>query len=101
MKTYYVYMMAKKNNNVLYVGMTNTILRRTREDKESVNNGFTKRDNQAKLVWYREVKNLREAIETEKRLVVRYPLEKNRKQRYREDLIARTNPGWQDLFYAL
>lgn len=51
MKKYYVYILASKNK-VLYVGMTNQLSRRTFEQKEGLVEGFTKRYNVKKLVYY-------------------------------------------------
>jgi len=44
--------MASKKNGVLYVGLTNEIIKRTYEHREGIVDGFTKRYNVKKLVYY-------------------------------------------------
>ncbi len=94
MRAYYVYMMANKHNTVLYIGVTNNLLRRVREHKMGVNEGFTKRYNCHKLVWYQELHNINEAIRLEKRM-------KKWKREYKENVIREMNPEWKDLYYEL
>ncbi|NJM79167.1 MAG: GIY-YIG nuclease family protein [Flavobacterium sp.] len=65
---YYVYIMANKNNTVLYIGFTNDIIRRTKEHKDRINKGFTYRYNVDKLVYYEVFGYINDAILREKRL---------------------------------
>ena len=44
--------MTNKNNTVLYTGITNNLKRRIYEHKEKLINGFTKKYNINKLVYY-------------------------------------------------
>ncbi len=44
--------MTNKNNNVLYTGVTNNLKRRIYEHKEKLVDGFTKKYNIIKLVYY-------------------------------------------------
>ena len=48
----YVYILTNKANTVLYTGMTNDLQRRVYEHREKLGNGFTKRYNVSKLVYY-------------------------------------------------
>ena len=48
----YVYIMANKNNTVLYVGVTNDLIRRTLEHKNNTFKGFTSQYNLHKLVYF-------------------------------------------------
>ncbi len=94
MKIYYVYMMANKYNNVLYIGMTNDLVRRVHEHKQGLNDGFTKQYNCHKLVWYEATNDVNAAILREKRM-------KKWKREYKENLINAMNPDWKDLYEGL
>jgi putative endonuclease len=62
---YYVYIMASRTH-VFYVGVTNDIVRRVREHKQRVREGFTARYNVDRLVWYEAWPYVRTAIAREK-----------------------------------
>ena len=51
---YYVYILTNKNNTVMYVGMTNNLERRVFEHKNKLIDGFTRRYNVEKLVYFEE-----------------------------------------------
>ena len=59
-------MLANKNKNVLYIGVTNNLLRRVYEHKSGEIEGFTKKYNCNKLVWYKQMNNINAAIYEEK-----------------------------------
>ncbi len=65
---YYVYMMTNKNDNVIYTGMTNNLRRRVYEHKEKLINGFTKKYNITKLVYYEVFEDPENAILREKQI---------------------------------
>lgn len=88
--TYYVYIMANQYNNVLYVGVTNNLERRAYEHKNGVVEGFTKRYNVHKLVWFESCGDVEAAIVREKQI-------KNWTRAKKEVLINQMNPGWKDL----
>ncbi len=94
MKTYYVYMMSNKLNNVLYIGVTNDILRRVHEHKNNLTEGFTKKYNCHKLVWYQQTQDINSAIIQEKRM-------KKWKREYKDNIINDMNPEWIDLYDGL
>ena len=52
MRQFYVYIMTNKNHTVFYVGMTNNLVQRVYQHKEKLLEGFTKRYNLTKLVYY-------------------------------------------------
>ena len=66
MKIYYVYFLTNWNNKVLYIGVTNNLERRIFEHKNKLYEGFTKKYNLTKLVYYEEYQDIREAIVREK-----------------------------------
>lgn len=62
---YYVYILAN-NGKMLYIGVTNNLLRRVYEHKNKFVDGFTKKYDISKLVYYEETESIRSAIEREK-----------------------------------
>ncbi len=52
MKTYYVYCLSNINNRVLYIGVTNDLLRRVYEHKHHLVSGFTAKYNVTKLIYF-------------------------------------------------
>jgi putative endonuclease len=66
-RRYSVYIMASRSHN-LYIGVTNSIVRRTREHKNHTFEGFTARYNVERLVWYETYPYIRTAIAREKQL---------------------------------
>ena len=67
MKSYYVYIMTNKSKT-LYVGMTNNLERRVYEHKNKLIEGFTKKYNINKLVYYETFDNVNDAIRREKQI---------------------------------
>ncbi|MGC8977682.1 MAG: GIY-YIG nuclease family protein, partial [Candidatus Ratteibacteria bacterium] len=67
-KKFYVYILSNKYNNVLYVGITNDLKRRTYEHKNKFIDGFTKKYNVNKLVYYEIFNDPINAITREKQL---------------------------------
>ena len=87
---YFVYILANRYNNVLYIGVTNNLKRRTIEHKTHLNRGFTWKYNVEKLVYYQSFVKIKEAIKREKNL-------KRWKRAWKEELISSFNPEWRDL----
>ena len=87
---YYVYILTNKNNKVLYIGVTNNLERRLYEHKEKLVEGFTKKYNVNKLVYYETTSDIKAAIEREKVL-------KKWSRKKKEWLISLKNPLWNDL----
>ena len=90
-KQYYVYVMTNKNNTVLYTGMTNNLIRRVYEHKEKIIDGFTKKYNCTKLVYYEIFNDPYNAIAREKQI-------KAGSRKKKIDLINSMNPNWKDLY---
>lgn len=87
---YYVYFMSNKSNSVLYVGITNDLVRRVAEHKAKVNDGFTSKYNANKLVYFELISNVEYAIAREKQI-------KNWRRKWKDNLINSINPTWEDL----
>jgi len=67
-KQFYVYIMTNKNNKVLYTGITNDLKRRVYEHKEKLVDGFTKKYNVSKLIYYEIFEDPENAILREKKI---------------------------------
>ncbi|MCK4544024.1 GIY-YIG nuclease family protein [candidate division WOR-3 bacterium] len=89
-KKYYVYIITNRNNNVLYIGITNNLKRRIYEHREKLISGFSKKYNLKKLVYYESTSDVKSAILREKQL-------KNWHREWKINLITRFNNGWKDL----
>ncbi len=94
MKTYYVYCLSNINNRVLYIGVTNDLLRRVYEHKHHLVSGFTAKYNVTKLIYFEQTNDAQSAIRREKQL-------KGWRREKKENLINQFNPGWKDLYPEL
>jgi len=90
----YVYLLANKNNNVLYTGVTNDLIRRVYEHKNKLLAGFTKKYNVDRLVYYEVFGSIVVAIEREKQI-------KGWSRKKKHDLINALNPEWNDLYQSI
>lgn len=91
MGPYWVYILANKYNNVVYVGMTNDLPRRVLEHKTGkYSTAFTLRYNITKLVWHEERNDLQDTLLHEKRM-------KRWRRPWKDAMIAKMNPEWKDL----
>ena len=61
-KNYYIYLLTNWNNTVIYVGVTNDLARRLYEHKNKIYEGFTKKYNLSKLVYFELFFDIKEAI---------------------------------------
>ena len=89
-KNYYVYILTNWNNKVMYIGVTNNLERRIQEHKSKQIEGFTKKYNVTKLVYYDTTNDVNEAIAMEKKL-------KGWKRDRKNSLVESINPEWKDL----
>lgn len=62
MKKSFVYLMANKNNTVIYIGLTSNLVKRVYQHKAKLYKGFTARYNCDKLVFYEEFISVQQAI---------------------------------------
>jgi len=89
MEQYYVYVMTNKSRT-LYTGITNNLERRVYEHKNKLIEGFTKKYNITKLVYYEISNDVEAAITREKQI-------KGWLRRKKIALIESVNPQWKDL----
>ena len=91
MKKGFVYILANKTNNVLYVGVTSDIVKRIYEHKNHLVEGFSDRYNVTKLVYVEVLSTIEQAIEREKRI-------KSWSRKRKEQLINELNPNYEDMY---
>ena len=94
MKSYFTYILASQRNGTLYTGVTNNLLGRVYQHKNKKIEGFTKKYNVNKLVYYEECGDVNAAIQREKQL-------KKWKRNWKLRIIEEFNPEWEDLYYKL
>ena len=87
----YVYIITNKVNTTLYIGVTSNLVRRIWEHKNKVVEGFSKKYNLDKLVYYEVIESVETAIQREKYL-------KGKSRQYKIDLIESINKNWTDLY---
>ena len=90
----YVYIVANIVNSVLYVGVTSDLKKRIYEHKHKLVDGFTKKYNVDKSVYYEQFNSIVSAIEREKQI-------KGWLRKKKDELIHSINPNKKDLFYEL
>lgn len=89
-----VYILANKNHTVLYTGVTNDLRKRIYQHQKKLVEGFTKKFNLNKLVYYEMVDTITTAIEREKQI-------KNYSRSKKLELIRKINSAWKDLYAEL
>lgn len=90
MKQYFIYILTNFTNKVLYVGVTNDLIRRMVEHKHELIEGFTKQYHLQKLVYFESFTNIKDAIFAEKKIKGWLRIKKIK-------LIESLNPNWEDL----
>ena len=89
-KQYCVYIMSNKWNTVVYTGITSNLQKRVSEHKEKAVDGFTRKYNVSKLVYYEVYGDPETAITREKQI-------KSWSRQKKNDLIESANEVWRDL----
>jgi putative endonuclease len=89
--TYWVYILTSKPGGTLYVGVTNSLVRRVYEHKEDLADGFTKRYGIKRLVYFEQHETIAAALQREKNI-------KHWSREWKIDLIVKANPEWHDLY---
>ena len=90
-KEYYIYMLANSENGTLYVGVTNNLTRRIYEHKNKLIDGFSKKYDLTKLVYYEAFDSIEDAIVREKQI-------KGGSRKRKLQLINNFNKEWRDLY---
>ena len=92
--TYWVYLLARKRDGTLYLGVTNNLGRRIWEHRNKIHAGFSARYGVDRLVWYEGYDRIDEAIAREKAI-------KKWRRAWKIALIEALNPDWVDLYESL
>jgi len=89
-----MYIMTNKHNTVLYTGVTSNLTKRIYEHKAKLTEGFTKKYNVTRLVYYEVFDDIYNAIVREKQI-------KAGSRQKKMVLINAMNPDWNDLYAEL
>ena len=90
----WVYMMTNRPNGTLYIGVTSNLIQRASQHRAGEIEGFTQRYNLKRLVYFERHDDIRDAIAREKTL-------KTWNRAWKDELIAKENPGWDDLYAGI
>ena len=93
-RSFFVYILSSGLHGTLYTGMTNDLPRRMFEHREKLKDGFTKRYDVTRLVWFEQHPQALAAIRREKQI-------KAWRRDWKLRLIDESNPDWSDLYPTL
>src|SRR5438552_10536539 len=88
--TFWVYIITNAHDSVLYIGMTNDLVRRVSEHRSGEIHGFTSGYRCHKLLYYEHYTNVQDAIARETQL-------KKWSRAKKVALMVTMNPRWNDL----
>ena len=88
-KEYFVYIVSS-DTGVLYVGMTNDLVRRMHEHRTGSVGGFSKKYGIGRLIYYEVTSDVKSAISCEKQI-------KAWRRKKKLDLVRELNPTFRDL----
>ena len=89
-KTYAVYILTNYNETTFYIGVTGNLQKRIWEHKNKVVEGFTKKYNVDRLVYYELTEDVESALNREKQL-------KRWHRQWKINLIKEMNPEFKDI----
>jgi putative endonuclease len=92
--SFWVYILANRIGGTLYIGVTNDLVRRGHEHRQKAAEGFTKKYEVHRLVYFEQFDDVENAIRREKRL-------KKWNRDWKIRLIEESNPNWIDLYYQI
>src|SRR5690606_34448855 len=87
---YFVYILTNRNRKVMYIGMTNDLVRRLHEHHTHAVAGFTAKYRVDTLVYFEETSDVLAALEREKQV-------KKWRREKKDALVASMTPDWRDL----
>jgi putative endonuclease len=87
----FIYLLTNRPNGVLYVGVTNDLVRRIFEHRSGFVEGFTRRHSLKKLVYFEQFESIQSAIQREHNI-------KHWPRAWKVRLIVANNPAWDDLY---
>jgi putative endonuclease len=87
----YVYILTNRPNGILYVGVTNDLVRRVFEHRSGFVEGFTKGYGLKRPVYFERFDDIRDAIQREHNI-------KHWSRAWKVRTIVATNPDWEDLY---
>jgi len=90
----YVDILASAPHGILYVGVTNDLVRRIYEHRNGLVAGFTKTYSVKRLVYFEPYEEIRAAIQREHNI-------KHWSRKWKVRLILANNPEWNDLYDSI
>lgn len=93
-KSYYIYILTNFENGTLYTGVTNDLVKRIYEHKNKLVEGFSKKYDLTKLVYYEIFDSIEDAIVREKQI-------KGGSRKKKLQLINNFNKEWKDLYDSI
>jgi putative endonuclease len=87
---FWIYIVTNRNHAVLYIGVTNSLARRTKQHREGRGADFPAAYRCSKLIYYEHYADIRDALARETQL-------KKWSRAKKVALIEHLNPGWLDL----
>ena len=93
-RKFYVYILSNYKRNVLYIGITNNLIKRVYEHKNNLIKGFSSKYKVHDLLYFEIFNDALTAITREKQLKRWSRIKKNK-------LITKTNPSLKDLYYTI
>lgn len=90
-KSYFVYIVTNKPRGTLYIGFSSDLMGRTWQHRQKIIEGFTRKYNCTRLVYFEIFDSPTQAIHREKRL-------KHWLRNWKIELIEKSNPEWRDLY---
>jgi putative endonuclease len=89
-----VYILSNSKNGTLYIGVTSNLVQRVFQHKHDLVDGFSKKYQTHKLVYYEIHASMESAILKEKQL-------KRWERQWKVRIINKFNPEWVDLYSEL